>query len=430
MHATRKLLTANAEPWPRCRMLFDYQENLLEKVLEGYQQGLYEVGEALLLVVRDDEVIQEIKAQNSSLLTFLAANVLGLVELVRLDGPEAGMATEILCSELEELGGEIVRGDGLETIFLDGLLGSNSTEAALSRWERIASSVVHRHGASFHRFSERAGLFEKMVACIERGQVARMLARTYKKVQVDATPLVARLPISANAAMALLEIGGVEFDQRLIDKTLNATPRDELDEARVAACITVLRRAAKCAEPETLALAIPKIEALLDAGDASRLGPHRLEAVRLIADVAPKSSAYARLASRCVSFFFAFKNHTLLHRAVTGCVVALIESDESSIDLIDTIVLDCDLLRRIAEAASAQLPSSLRAHALLICEALANKLYQDLPLAASQGGRPALLVSTLLRRRPQDLEFFLTALALRLSRLTLHKQGLATYCTA
>lgn len=401
------------------------------KVLEGYQQGLYEVGEALLLVVRDDEVIHEIKARNSSLLSFLATNALGLVELVRLDGPEAGMATEILCSELEELGAEIIRGDGLEAIFFDGLLGSNRTEAALSRWERIASSVVHRHGASFHRFSARSGLFEKMVACIERGQVARMLARTYKKVQVDARPLVARLPFTANAAKVLLEIGGVEFDQRLIDKALDAPPRDGFDEARVAACISVLRRAAIRAEPETLTLAIPKIEALLDAGDASRLGPHRLEAVRLIADVAPKSSAYAHLATRCVSLFFAFENHAMLHRAVADCVVAIIESDKTSIVLIHTIVLECDLLRRVAEAASAQLTTSLRAHALLICEAFANRLYHELPRAASQGGRPALLVSILLSRRPHDLDFFLTALALRLSRLTLRKQGLgdAPHCT-
>lgn len=394
--------------------LFAYRENTLDRILEEHSSGATTTGEALLALVREEDVLQEVKARNTALVDFLGATVGGLLELVRLERPEAVVAAELLCSEVEEVGAALARPEHLEVVYLEGLLTA-TTDASLGRWERLAIVVARRFRSSLHRFFDAAPIvLQGMVARLDRGSVARAMAAALKRLEstrFDLSALVSRLADEPNAALVLLELGRLEVDDALIHVAL-APPlitqdlaTTALAEARSAAAIAVLKKARRPEDDLDDA-----VEALLAAGDSSRLGAHRLEAVRLACD-APSP----RILPRCLDLFFAFPDNALLHRTLVACVCDLLDRNRFA----RLLLLDCRILPRAAAAATSDRPTSLRAHALLLCEAFANKLYHDLPRAPRDPDSYARAALDLPRSL---LDAFLTDLAFSLSKRTLKKQ--------
>lgn len=371
-------------------MLFSYQENRLEQVLEDHAGGVLSIREALVAVVDEEEVLQEIKSENPAVIQFLSSNVGGLLDLVSDQG-DHNTVVEILCSlDLSRHVDRIFRG---------------LVERPDGRWERLAVVAHRKHRRSVLRFVDESDIFERMVDKVDDGFVARTMCQCFKGLEkkVDCGRLVEK-----RAGQVLLEIGE--------NQSLRDIPLDTVDMIKVA------RRF----DPESAADRIKPL--ILLPSSSTSLGAARLEAVRLICDlVVLGRDRHANLFYECIDLFFRFPNHAILHRAVSDALFVLVRrrkfrSHENDVDdgrsgqaePFDG-VLCCLTDDRFLGAAQSPVSSSLRAHATEVCEAVANELFRA---TASN--------SSWLRSLPKTLlDDFLRAVVFVVSKRTSAKQGIS-----
>ena len=328
-------------------MLFTYTESSIVTTLEDVEAGMLDENEAVGLLVKDEEILQEMKSRNPDLLQFLSkeTSVTKMLDFVN-DEPNA---LEIL-----------LHGDDDMTIHVAKEARRVFENAGDSKWDQLLEMLGHRHRATLESYVTPE-IFRQLLP-------SRAVCHLFGKKPL----LLPDLDVSDVLEYPEIAVDLIKIPERIIQTD-------------------ALNRFVQSISEDDLAARVKVLDALIEARDLLHddsfqlltelltieeyLGEGRVAIARFVRSCLRKQKEVpVEVVRRLVNLMFNHDAHSIYHRIVTDVIL-----DSLNTNLLPFVL--GEVLPRVETTFVALLPtktSSLRAHLGIVAEAIANALYRDL----------------------------------------------------
>uniref|UniRef100_A0A7S3NJV1 Uncharacterized protein n=1 Tax=Aureoumbra lagunensis TaxID=44058 RepID=A0A7S3NJV1_9STRA len=431
--------------------LFSFTENRVQSILDEVEKGELKEGEAVLDLLREEELLQEIKSKNVELIEFLSSNVdtiLEYVEIQRTEQEVRDTALEVLCGfDEDSLSAQVAQ--HAAKIFKK-LFQAKSTEQK-QKWEQLLLSVADRHRYTLSR-CVNLDIYNHLLESIACNSIAQVFSALFIKRPVllldlddhtkykflhrlqntdKAADNTARLALEglqngsiygniagsliATAVAAALTLQTASSSLQ-ISKKIGLINEDRLATKINLATVAIEKHLLAPEDAENLFLSASAYMTAMRS-DKEHLGLARLAIARL-ARVSLSNYAiqliHSRLFRLLLESFFTFSQHSLLHRSIIDLCISLFDSvtevhDENQQLAIFTSQLlfgDLNFIHRIIFAYNQDPNTSLAAHIIILAEALALSIGKALINEQIRKNQPGPF-SLFQRHSPQCYQAFL-----------------------